>query len=137
MSYKVSDKKLLKKYTEIWGEICSLIGKEFDSEPSYGDNDKYMKTKRKSYGDKINTTFQDKKIPKENASHKCFSLLMLDSVISRVNKKYDPQTLLEECKNEIKQNKMENLIDDDLDPSSSDNESDNESNNLLKIKTVF
>ena len=53
---------------------------------------------------------------------------MLDSVI-RVNKKYYPQTLLEECKYEIKNNKMENLINDDLDQSSSDNESNNESDN--------
>ena len=53
---------------------------------------------------------------------------MLDSVI-RVNKKYYPQTLLEECKyTKKKNNKMENLINDDLDPSSF-NESDNESEN--------
>ena len=44
---------------------------------------------------------------------------MLDSVF-RVNKKYYPQTLLEECKYTIKRNKMENLINDDLDPSSCD-----------------
>ena len=52
---------------------------------------------------------------------------MLDSVIT-VNKKYYSQTLLEECKYEIKNYKMENLINDDLDPSSSD-QSDNESDN--------
>ena len=52
---------------------------------------------------------------------------MLDTVI-RANKKYYPQTLLEECKYEIKRNKMEKLINDDLDLSSSD-ESDNESDN--------
>ena len=34
---------------------------------------------------------------------------MLDSVV-RVNKKYYPQTLLGECKYEIKKTKMENLI---------------------------
>ena len=39
---------------------------------------------------------------------------MLDSVI-RVNKKYYPQTTLEECKYEIKNNRMKNLINDDLD----------------------
>ena len=54
---------------------------------------------------------------------------MLDSVI-RVNKKYYPETLLEECKYEIKKNKMENLINDDLDPSSSDNESNYEFDNI-------
>ena len=53
---------------------------------------------------------------------------MLNSVI-RVSKKYYPQSLLEECKYEIKKNKMENLINDDLDLSSSDNETDSESDN--------
>ena len=87
---------------------------EFDSESVYGDNDKYIKTKIKLYGDKINTNFQDKRIPKENASYKSLSLIILDSVI-RVNKKYYPKKLLEECKYEMKKNKIENLINDDLD----------------------
>ena len=45
------------------------------------------------------------------------------------NKKYYPRTLLEECKYEIKKNKMENLINYDLDLSSSDNETDIDSDN--------
>ena len=101
---------------------------KFYSEPVYCDNDKYIKTKIKSYRDKINTNFQDKKIPKEDASYKCLQFIMLDSVI-RVNKKYYPQTLLEEYKYEIKKNKVENLINDELDSSSSDNESENEIDN--------
>ena len=44
---------------------------------------------------------------------------MLDSVI-RVNKKFYPQTFLEECKYVIRKNKMENLINDDLDLTLSD-----------------
>ena len=52
---------------------------------------------------------------------------MLDSVI-RANKKYYPQTHLEECKYEIKKNKMENFIND-LEQSSYD-ESDSESDNV-------
>ena len=58
-------------------------------------------------------------------------MITVDSVI-RANKTYYPQTLLEECKYEIKKNKMENLIKDDLDLSSfdeSDNEYDNEFDN--------
>ena len=47
------------------------------------------------YEDKVNTNFRGKKVPKENASYNCLSLIMLNSVI-RVNKKYFPQTLLEE-----------------------------------------
>ena len=105
--------------------------KEFDSDPVYGDNDKYIKIKTKSYGDKVNTNFKGKKIPEENTSYKCLSLIMLDSVI-KVNKKYYPQTLLEECKYETNKNKMDNLINDYLNRSSSDSESDesdNESDN--------
>ena len=49
------------------------------------------------YGGRVNTNFQDKKVLKENAPYKCSSLIMLDSVI-RANKKFHPQTLLEECK---------------------------------------
>ena len=37
----------------------------------------------------------------------------MDSAI-RVNKKYYPQTLLEECKYKIKKNKRNNLINDDF-----------------------
>ena len=120
MSFKVSDNKLLKKYNKIWEKISNLLNLEFDSEPVYGDGDKYIKTKIKMYGD-------SEKVSKENASSKCLSLIMLDSVI-RVNKKYYPQTLLEECKYVIRKNKMEMLINNDLNLSSSD-ESDNESDN--------
>ena len=59
---------------------------EFDSEPVYGDNDKSIKAKINSYGDKVNTNFKGKKMPKENASCKYLSLIMLDSVI-KVRKK--------------------------------------------------
>ena len=97
---------------------------EFDSEPVYGDGDKYIKTKIKIYGDRVNTNFQGKKVPKENALYKFLSLIMLDSVI-RVNKNYYPQTLLEESKYVIRKNRMENLINNDLNLNSSD-ESDNE-----------
>ena len=45
------------------------MDKKIDSERVYGDNDKYINTKIKSYGDKINTNFQGKKKPKENASY--------------------------------------------------------------------
>ena len=50
---------------------------------------------------------------------------MLDSVI-KANKKYYPQTLLEECKNIQEKIKIENHIDDDLEKSQSDSDSINE-----------
>ena len=76
-----------------------LLKIEFDSKPVYGDDNKYMKTKVKIYAGGMITNFQGKKIPKEKAPSKCLSIIMLDSVI-KANKKYYPQTLLEECKYE-------------------------------------
>ena len=125
MSFKVSDNTLLKKYKKIWEKVGNLLNIEFGSEPVYGDVDKYIKTKIKTYRNKVNTNFQGQKVPKEDTSYKCISLIMLDSVF-RVNKKYYPQTLLEECKYAIRKNKMDNLINHDLSLSSSD-ERDNES----------
>ena len=80
-------------------KINSLIGKEFDSE--HDGSDKYIKKKIKTYGDKVNTNVQGKKVPKEDASYKFLLLIMLDSVM-RLNKEYYSQTFLERCSYEIK-----------------------------------
>ena len=77
MSFKVIDKKLFKKYTKIW-EIVRIL---MNSKPVCGDNDKYIKTKIKLYRDNVNTNFQGRKVPKENASYECILLVMIDSVI--------------------------------------------------------
>ena len=50
---------------------------------------------------------------------------MLRSVI-KANKKYCPQTLLEECKYVQEKIKIENLIDDDLEKSESHSDSNDE-----------
>ena len=76
MSFKVSDNKLLKKYKKTWEKVGNILNIEFDNELVYRDVDKYIKTKIKMYGDRVNTNFQGKKVPKENASYKCISLIM-------------------------------------------------------------
>ena len=109
------------------------MNKEFDSEPVYGGNDKYIKAKVKSYGDfqvlQILQIFKAKRYQKKIHQYKCLLLMMLDSAV-RVNEKYYPQTLLEELKYEIKKNKMENFVNGHLDPRSSDNESDNDESDI-------
>ena len=97
----------------------------FESKPVYGDDDKYMKTKIKTYAGSMITNFHNKKIPKEKAPCKCLSIIMLDSVI-KGNKKYYPQTLLQECKYVQGKVKIENLIDNDLEKSESDSDSNDE-----------
>ena len=57
MSFKVTDNKLLKEYTKIWEKVSNLRNVKFNSEPVYGDNNKYIKTKMKLHGYKINKNF--------------------------------------------------------------------------------
>ena len=125
MSFRVNSKQLLKNYNKIWEKVEMLLKIDFESKPVYGDNDKYIKTKIKIYAGSMITNFQSKKMPKEKAPCKCLSIIMLDSVI-KANKKYYPQTLLEECKYVQEKIKTENHIDDDLEKSESDSNSNDE-----------
>ena len=117
MYFRANNKELLKNYNK----ICEKV----ESKPVYGDDDKYIKAKIKIYAGSMITNFQSKKVPKEKAPCKCLSIIMLDSVI-KANKKYYPQTFLEECKYVQEKIKTENYIDEDLEKSESDSDSNDE-----------
>ena len=61
MSLMIKDKQLLKNNNKIWKKIKKLLSIDFDSKPTYGDDDKYIKTKIKTYEDSITTNFYNKK----------------------------------------------------------------------------
>ena len=97
MSLMVKDKQLFKNYNKLWEKIESLMRKKFDSKLFYGNDDnKYIKTKIKTFKDSIITNFHNKKVPEEKIPYKCLLIIALDSVIKTDNKYY-PQTFLEEC----------------------------------------
>ena len=60
MTFRVNNKELLKNYNKIWGKVKKLLNINFESELLYGDDDKYIKTKIKIYGDSIITNFHNK-----------------------------------------------------------------------------
>ena len=131
MSFFTNNNEFLERYAAIWEKISDLVNKKFDSDPIY--NNKYINTKIKSYNNNIITNFRNidnknNKLPEKNKPYKCVSLISLDSII-KINKKYYPQTLLQECVYKLINKKVENNITNiDLDSSS---ESENESNNEL------
>ena len=69
MSFVINDNTLLKKYTQIWKDVKNLLNIKSDSEPAYGDNNKYIKTKIKKYVIIMQTqvfmvrSYQKKKLP--------------------------------------------------------------------------
>ena len=122
MPFRVNNKQLLEKYNKIWEKVEKLMRIDFESKPVYGDDDKYIKTKIKVYGDNMITNFHNKQMPKEKEPCKCLSIIMLDSVI-KANKKYYPQKFLEECKYVEQKN---NYIDEELKSDSGYNDDDDE-----------
>ena len=119
MSFRVNNKQLLKNYNKIWEKVEKLLKIDFESKPVYDGDDKYTKTKIKIYADSIIPNLHNKKMPQEKAPCKRLSIIMIDSAI-KANKKYYPQTLLEECKYVKETIKTENYIDEDLDSDSND-----------------
>ena len=97
MSLQVKDKNRLKNHDKIWNETEESMNINFNSKPTYGDGDKYIKTKTKSCKDSVTTNFPNKKVPKEEIRYKCLSMIILDSALYAY-KKYHPQILLEEFK---------------------------------------
>ena len=131
MSPKVKDKQLLKNYNKIWKKIERLMSIDFNSKTTYGDDDKYIKTKIKTYEDSITTNFdnekESKKIPEEKVPCKCLSIIILNSVLYAYEK-YHPQTFLEECKYAQEKIKTKNYIDKEL-KSESDTDTNTDTDN--------
>ena len=114
----IKDIQLLKNYNKIWKKIEKLMKIDFNTKTTYGDDDdKYIKTKIKTYKDSITTNFYNKngskKIPEEKVPHKCLSIIILDSVIYAYEKYY-PQTFLEECKYVKTNVRTKNYTDEEL-----------------------
>ena len=84
ISFKAKNKQLLKNYNKIWEKVEKLMSVDFESKPVYGDDNKYIKIKRKIYARSMIKNFHNKKMPKEKASCKCLSIIMLDSVIKQI-----------------------------------------------------
>ena len=62
MSLQLKDKKLFKNYKKIWKRIEKLMNIDFNTKPTYGDDDdKYIKTKIKTYEDNTTTYIYNKK----------------------------------------------------------------------------
>ena len=56
----IKDKQLLKNYNKIWKKIEKLMSIDLESKTTYGDDNKYIKTKIKTHKDSITTIFYNK-----------------------------------------------------------------------------
>ena len=119
MSFKIEDESVPLKYTEIWNKIKRTLNTRFHSQYIY--DDKYIKTKVRTFSSDINTLISGNEVPKERNHYICIAAICIDSVLE-VNKKIYPRAYLEQCKYKIKRRKPVDFIDAEVDLSSDDSD---------------
>ena len=122
MSFKIEDESVYLKYAEIWNKVKSILNVKFHSQPIY--DDKYIKTKVKTFNNTINTLLSGNEILKERIHYICISAICVDSVL-KIDKKNYSQVYLEKCNYKIK--KRVSFIDDEVELSSDDSDDSDDS----------
>ena len=79
MSLRIDNEKLLKKYKIIWPKIEDLQNIELEATPFY--DDRYIKTKIRTYGDKFYTNFRGLNVPEDGVECKSFPDISIDSLL--------------------------------------------------------
>ena len=115
MSFKIEDESVHLKYTETWNN--KSLNTRFHSQPIY--DDKFIKTKVKTFSSIINTLFSGNNSPKERNYYTFIAAICIDSVV-KVDKKNYSQVYLEQCKYKVKRKKPVDFIDAEVDVISDD-----------------
>ena len=84
MSFKIKGQSVYLKYTETWHKTKESLNTGFHSQPIF--DDKYIKTKVKTFSSMVNTLFSGSEIPKERNHYVCIAAICIDSVL-KVDKK--------------------------------------------------
>ena len=84
INFLVTDKELLKKYTEIWNKIKSLFKKEFDKKPLYDNKYISAKVNGTEFEHRILKANERRNLPiklKNGSRHEYLSIILLDSIL--------------------------------------------------------
>ena len=77
--FHINDAKLLEKYKAIWTKIEDLKNIELNVLLVY--DDRYVKTKIRTYGDKVYADFRDLNVPEEDGECESFTVISIDSLL--------------------------------------------------------
>lgn len=114
MSFRLKDDSVLMEYNEIQNRIKGLLAIKFHSKLVY--QNKYIKTKVKTFDGLVNAIFWNDKIPQEGIHYTCIAAINVDSVMKLFNY---PQVHLKEWRYKIKK-KITRFIDAELELHDSD-----------------
>ena len=75
-SFRVDDEKLLEKYKAILNKIEDLKIVELNTSPFY--DDRYIKTKIRTYDDTFYTNFRGLNVPENDTEYESFTVISID-----------------------------------------------------------
>ena len=102
MSFRISDGKLLEKYKAIWTKIEDL---KTWVKCSTRHDDIYIKTKIRTYDDKVYTNFPGLKVPEDDIKRESFTVTFIKSLLA-FETKYYLQVYLGNSAHKIADNQM-------------------------------
>ena len=109
MLFRIDVEKLLEKYKTIWSKIENLKIVILNALQVY--NDRYIKTKIKTYGDKVYNNFRVSNAPKDDIECKFFKVISIDSLLVYENNFY-LQVYLDNCLYKVVNKQMKDYLDD-------------------------
>ena len=104
----IDDEKLLEKYKAIWTKIENLKNIELNTFPVH--NDRYIKTKLRTYGDEVYTNLN---VPEDDIKRESFTVISIDSLLV-YGSNYYLQVYLDNCAYKIVNKQMTDYLDENL-----------------------
>ena len=108
-SFCIDNEKLLEKYETIWTKIVDLKNIGLNALPV--NDERYIKTKIKTYYDKIYTKFRGLNESEYDIEYKSFTVTSIDSLLEYENEYYR-QLYLDNRAYEISNKKLTDYLDD-------------------------
>ena len=111
MSFRTDDKKLIEKQKAIWTKTEDVKNIKLDALPVY--DHKYIKTKVRTYDDKVQTNFYDLNVPEDDIECEYFTVISVDSLLV-YNGKYYLQVFLDNYAYKIVKKQITDYLDGNL-----------------------
>ena len=99
------------KYSVIWTRIEDLKNIKLNALPVYDDS--YIKTKIRTFGDKVYTNFRGLDVPEDDIECESFTFISIDSLLA-YDKKYYLQVYLDNCAYKSVNKQMTDYLDENL-----------------------
>ena len=109
MSFRIDDEKLLEKYKAIRIKIEDLKNIKLNALPVH--DDRYIKTKIRTFGDKVYTNFRGLNVPEDDKECEYFTVISIDFLLV-YDTKYYLQVYLDNCAYAILNKQMTDYLDE-------------------------